>query len=388
MKIPLHYSFRNLWTRRLTTLLTAGGIALVVFVFAAVLMLAHGLDQALVTTGSVENAIVVRRGAASEMMSMLDRNTVHIIQSQPEIAKGSDGKVMAAPEVVAMINLPRRDTGTISNISLRGVSAESLAMRPQVRLVAGRHWRPGAAEVIVGAAVAKRFQGLGLGERIRFALSDWTVVGLFDAGGAAFESEVWLDAEQLLQAFHRPVFSSVTVRLTSPDTFLSLKDRLEADPRFVVEARRERDFYADQSKMTATFIRILGIFVTLIFSIGAIIGAMITMYASVANRTIEIGTLRALGFPRRSILFAFLVESLFLSLVGGVAGLFIAAMLQWLTFSTVNFTTFSEIAFRFAFSPAIVLDSIIFALAMGFLGGLLPAARAARQSIVQALRAT
>ncbi|MFY9269487.1 MAG: ABC transporter permease [Candidatus Manganitrophaceae bacterium] len=386
--MPLHYSLRNLWVRRVTTLLTAGGIALVIFVFAAVLMLAYGLEKALMTTGSEENAIVVRRGASTELMSLLDRETVNIVKSQPEVARDAEGKPVATSEGVAMIHLPKRGGERASLILLRGVSPDSLAIRSQLRLTEGRPFRPGMSEVIVGASIARRFQGIGLGDRLYFALREWTVVGLFEAEGSAFESEIWLDSEQMLQAFHRSVFSSVTVRLADRNGLSSLKARLESDPRFVVEVKRERAYYADQSGMTATFIRVLGIFVTLIFSIGAVLGAMITMYASVAHRILEIGTLRAIGFQRGSILLAFLIESLLLALIGGGAGLFLAAFLQAVTFSTINFSSFSELAFRFALSPAIMFQSMFFALAMGFLGGFLPAFRASRQKIVEALRGT
>jgi putative ABC transport system permease protein len=386
--IPLNYSLRNLLTRRLTTFLTAGGIALVIFVFTAVLMLAYGLEKTLVATGSEDNAIVIRRGSPSEMMSIIDRNAANIIKSQPEIAKDPEGKPMAAPEAVVLINLPKRGSSNPAHVQTRGISLESLAIRPQVKLIAGRIYRPGLSEIMVGSAAARRFQGLDVGKTIRFAMRDWTVVGLFEAGGSGFESEIWLDSEQLLQAFRRPVFSSVTLRLAVPSGFASLKRRLEGDPRLNVEVKREKAFYAEQSAMMAAFIRVLGIFVTVIFSIGAMIGAMITMYASVANRTVEIGTMRALGFPRRSILFSFLAESLSLSLIGGGAGLILASLLNSVTFSTTNFATFSELAFQFSLSPAIALESIAFALIMGFLGGFLPAVRAARQDIIQALRAT
>ena len=242
--------------------------------------------------------------------------------------------------------------------------------------------------MVVGSAVARKFQGAGLGEKIRFAMRDWTVVGLFEAEGAGFESEVWLDAEQLLQAFHRTFFSSMTIRLSSPEDFLLLKKRLSEDPRLNVNVKIEKSYYADQSRMLATFIRVLGIFVTAIFSVGAMIGAMITMYAAVSNRTAEIGTLRALGFSRRSILLSFLIESLLLSLVGGGAGLIVASFLQFITVSTMNFATFSELAFSFSISSDIILESIAFSLLMGFLGGFLPALRAARQDIIAALRAS
>ncbi len=372
----------------MTTLLTAGGIALVIFVFSAVLMLANGLEKTLVGTGSEKNAIVVRQGAESEFMSMLDRNAANIIKSQPEIAVDPEGKRLAASEVVVLINLPKRGTNKPSHVQIRGVSPESLTMRPQVKLAAGRLWRPGLSEVIVGRAVAERFRGIGLGETVRFGMRDWTVVGLFEAEGAGFESEIWTDAEQLVQAFRRPVFSSITLQLASPGDYSTLKSRLESDPRLTVEVEREKEYYAKQSEMLATFIRVLGIFVTVIFSLGAMIGAMITMYASVANRTTEIGTMRALGFPRRSILIAFLFESLFLALIGGGLGILLASSLQFFTVSTTNFATFSELAFRFVLSPAIIIESLTFSLAMGFFGGFLPAFQASRQRIVEAFRAS
>jgi len=385
--IPFSYSLRNIWTRRLTTALTAGGIAMVIFVFTAVLMLAYGLEKTLVATGSDDNAIVIRKGSQSEMMSLIDRNAANVIRNQPEVATGSDGKPLAAAEAVVLISMAKQGNSQPAHVQARGIEPESLTMRPQVKLTAGRLFRPGTSEIIVGASAARRFEGLGLGQTVRFAMRDWTVVGRFEAGGSGFESEIWLDSEQLLQAFRRPVFSSVTVRLADRSAFDPLEDRLEGDPRFNLEVKREKVFYADQSAMMAGFIRVLGIFVTVIFSVGAMIGAMITMYAAVANRTMEIGTLRALGFPRRSILIAFLIESLLLSAIGGSAGLVMASLLQNMTVSTTNFTTFSEIAFRFALSPVIALESITFALMMGFLGGFLPAFRAARQNIVNSLRA-
>jgi ABC-type antimicrobial peptide transport system permease subunit len=386
--IPFSYSIRNLWTRRLTTLLTASGISLVVFVFTAVLMLAYGLEKTLVETGSNDNAIVIRHGAESEIMSLIDRSAANVIKSQPEIAVDSQGMPLAVSEVVVLISLPKRATHKPSNVLIRGGSPESLLMRPQIKLIAGRLYQPGLSQAIVGAAVAKRFHGIGLGETIRFAMRDWTVVGLFEAQGSGFDSEIWVEEDQLMQAFRRPIFSSLVLRLSGPADFSKLRERLEADPRLNVEVKREKQFYADQSRLMATFIRILGIFVTIIFSVGAMIGAMITMYAAVANRTVEIGTLRALGFTRRSILWAFWVESLLLSLIGGSAGLFLASFLQTVTISLVATASFSELAFRFSLSPAIVMESIAFALIMGFLGGFLPAVRAARQDIVLALRST
>jgi len=386
MAIPFYYSFRNLWTRRLTTVLTASGMALVVFVFAATLMLAAGLRKTLIATGSTDNMVVIRKASQSEVQSGVDRGQAALVATQPEIAVGTDGRLLLAKEMVVLISLPKRGTDKPSNVVIRGISQESLALRPQVRLIEGHMPRPGSLEVIAGQSVAKRFKGGGINETLRFGMRDWTVVGTFDAGATGFSSEIWGDVDQLMQAFRRPVYSSVLFRLRDAAEIPKVKERLETDPRLTVEAKRETKYYSDQSEMMATFLRIMGMTLTLIFSLGAVIGAMITMYAAVANRTAEIGTLRALGFRRRSIMAAFLMESLLLGLVGGVMGLFFSSFLQLFTVSTVNWQTFSELAFSFALTPDIVTRSLVFSFIMGFVGGVLPAFRAARMNIVEALR--
>jgi len=388
MAIPFSYSFRNLWTRRLTTVLTASGMALVVFVFAATLMLATGLRKTLVETGSPDNVVVIRKASQSEVQSGVDRGQAAVVETQSEIAVGTDGRQLLAKEIVVLISLPKRGTDKPSNVVIRGVSQASLALRPQVKLIEGHMPRPGSSEVIAGQSVAKRFKGGGIGETLRFGMRDWTVVGTFDAGTTAFSSEIWGDADQLMQAFRRPVYSSVLFRLSDTTKFLKVKERIESDPRLTVEAKRETQYYSDQSEMMATFLGIMGMTLTIIFSLGAIIGAMITMYAAVANRTAEIGTLRALGFRRRSIMTVFLVESLLLGLVGGIMGLVFSSFLQLFTISTVNWQTFSELAFSFTLTPDIVTQSLVFSLIMGFVGGVLPAFRAARMNIVEALRTT
>lgn len=387
MAIPVSYSFRNLWTRRLTTILTAGGMALVVFVFASVLMLAAGLRKTLIETGSYDNVVVIRKGSQSEMQSGIARAQVSVVETEPEIAIGAAGKPFCAKELVVIINLPKRRSDKPSNITIRGIGEFSLALRPQVRLVEGRMPRPGSSEVIAGESVAKRFRGAGIGENIRFAMQDWTVVGIFDAGRTGYSSEIWGDVDLLMQAFRRPAYSSVLFKLRDSSEFQKVKERIESDPRLTLEAKRETKYYADQSEMMAKFLRILGISLTVIFSLGAMIGAMITMYAAVANRTSEIGTLRALGFRRRNILAAFLMESMLLGLSGGLIGLLFASFMQFITISTVNWQTFSELAFSFTLTPEITISSLLFSLIMGFIGGVLPAARASRMNIVDALRA-
>jgi len=386
VNIPLPYIARNLWARRLTTALTAGGLALVVFVFATVLMLDEGLRTTLVTTGEYDNVIITRRSAETEVQSGIDRNMANIAASHPAIARDAHGAPLLSKETVVLISLPRKGSGKASNVVIRGAGAQGFVLRPQVRVTEGRLFRPGASEVIVGGGIARRFAGVAIGDRLRFGQREWTVVGLFDAGNSGFDSEIWGDADQLVQAFRRLAWSSMVLRLSDSSRFEQLKRDLEADPRLTLEARREQTFYADQSRVLSNFISILGLALSVIFSIGAMIGATITMYASVASRTAEIGTLRALGYQRRHILAAFLVEAMLLALAGGVAGLACASLMQMLSFSTTNFQSFAELAFGFRLTPLIAVKTLLFALAMGVVGGFLPAVRAARMNIIDALR--
>jgi putative ABC transport system permease protein len=387
--IPFAYIWRSLWARRLTTLLTITGVTLVVFVFAGVLMLARGLQRTLVDTGAPDNTIVLRRAANSELVSQIDRETADILDAEPEVATAADGRPLLSKEVVLVINLTRRGSNDVGNVAVRGVSPYGLELRPAARITDGRAFQFGTHEVVVGRNIAQKFQGVTIGTDLTFGGDRWTVVGVFDAGGTGFDSEIWGDVDQFMQAFGRPVFSSVTLKLRDPGQFDVLKTRLAADPRTqYIDLKREQQYYRDQSQGLATFIRILGLVVTVIFSFGAMIGAMITMYAAVANRVVEIGTLRALGFRRRSVLAAFLVESVSLALIGGAAGVALAALLTFARVSTVNFASFSEIGFGFALSGGIIGSALTFAVVMGVLGGFLPAVRAARLSIVNALRAS
>lgn len=362
-------------------------MALVVFVFAAILMLAEGLRKTLVETGSYDNVVVVRKGSTSEVMSGVSRLQASIVETQPEVATGAEGQMLLAKEMVVLIALPKRGTNALSNVVIRGMGASSLALRPQVRLVDGRMPKPGLSEIIAGGSIAERFKGGGIGEILRFGMRDWRIVGIFDAGNTGFSSEIWGDADQLMQAFRRTVYSSVIFKLRDPSEFERVKKRIEDDPRLTLEAKRESRFYAEQSERMAQFLRILGTALTVIFSLGAIIGAMITMYSAVATRTGEIGTMRALGFKKVSILGAFIVEALFLGLIGGCLGLFLASFLQLFTISTLNFQTFSELAFSFTLTFGIVWKGLGFSLVMGFVGGVLPAVRASRMNIVESLRA-
>ncbi|MCU6499456.1 ABC transporter permease [Duganella sp. BJB488] len=387
MKIPLSYVARNLWARRLTTTLTGAGLALVVFVFATVLMLDEGLRNTMVTTGEYDNVILIRRSADTEVQSGVDRTQASIASSHPSIARGADGQPLLSKETVVLISLNKRGSAKPSNVIIRGISPRGLTLRPQVKLTAGRMFRPGASEIIAGASIARRFEGAGIGETLRFGQREWTVVGLFDAGNSGFDSEIWGDADQLMPAFRRNAYSAMVLRLADTSLFDGFKKDIESDQRLTLDAKREQTFYSDQSKALSTFISVLGLILSIIFSIGAMIGATITMYASVANRVGEIGTLRALGFQRRSILAAFLAESMLLAVLGGALGLACASLMQFLSFSTTNFQSFSELAFGFRLTPAIVVKTLMFSLAMGMVGGFLPALRAARMKIVDALRA-
>ncbi len=384
--IPLSYVARNLWVRRVTTLLTAGGMALVVFVFTVVLMMSEGIRATLVATGQADNFLVLRKGSGAEINSGISRDQAAIIESLPGIATNRDGQIMVSKEPVVLNNLPKRSNGKPSNVTVRGTSALGLELRPQVQIVEGRMFRPGTSEIIAGRAVAQGFRGTGLGETLHFAQRDWVVVGIFDSGKTGFDSELWGDSEQMMAAFRRNAYSTIVFRLSDQSAATGLKKAIDDDPRLQIDAKPEIQFYAEQSEALATFIRILGLSLSIIFSIGAIVGAMITMFAAVAQRVGEIGTLRALGFRRNAILLAFLMESLLLSLVGGLIGLFAASWMQTVDISTTNFQTFSELAFQFKMSAEIIIKSIIFSLSMGFIGGFIPAWRASRKKIVDCLR--
>jgi putative ABC transport system permease protein len=387
VKVPISYSFRNLWTRRLTTVLTAAGLALVVFVYATVLMMSEGLRKTLVTTGSYDNVIVTRKGSGAEVQSGVERAQAAIVESAAGVSANVDGTAAVSKELVVLITLMKESSGVATNVVIRGVGQEGLRLRPQIKVNEGRLFRPGSSEIIAGRSITERFPEAALGGTLRFGQRDWTIVGIFDANKTGFDSEVWGDVDQLMQAFRRPVYSSMLLKLNDPGAFEHLKDTLEGDPRLTLDVKRETVYYAEQSEALATFINILGLALSVIFSIGATLGAMITMYAAVANRTQEIGTLRALGFKKSSVLVTFLLESIFLSLLGGAVGLAFASLMQFLTISTLNWQTFAELAFTFTLTPGIAAQSIFFAIVMGVLGGVLPAARAARMKIVDSLRA-
>jgi putative ABC transport system permease protein len=388
ISVPIAYNFRSIRVRWASAVVAVLGIAGTVGVFIAMLSLARGFRATLVSSGSADNALITRAGATSEMTSGVSLDSVKIIQDAPGIARGADGPLLT-PEAVLMAPIPLRSTGTDANVQLRGVSPNVLAIRSNVKIIEGRMFRPGLSEIVVGKNAKATYAGLTLGNTIGLGSARWQVVGIFDAGGSAFDSEVWGDAHLLNGAYKRPdTFSqSVTVHLASPAALQQLKDSLTADPRLNVDVTREIDYYAKQSTRMTMLITRLGGFVAMIMAIGAVFGALNTMYSAVAERGREIATMRALGFGGANVVLSFVFEALMISLFGGVLGCLAVLPLNGLTTSTMNFQTFSNLAFAFKITPLLLLSGVCFALVMGFLGGILPAIRAARQPVALALRA-
>jgi putative ABC transport system permease protein len=387
MAIPIVYNLRSVKARWTSAIVAVAGIGGTVGVFVAMLSLAHGFRATLVASGSPDNALILRGGATSEMTSGVGLDSVKIIQDGPGIARGPDGPLVTA-EAVLMAPIPLRSTGTDANVEIRGVSPNVLEIRKQVKIVQGRMFSPGLAEVVVGKNANTTYSGLTLGNTIALGTMQWKVVGIFDAGGSSFDSEVWADPHLLTGAYNRPdtFFQSVTVHLTSPDSLQVLKDAISTDPRLNLDVTREVDYYAKQSTNMTNLITTLGGFVAFIMAIGAVFGALNTMYSAVADRGREIATMRALGFGGPSVVFSFLIEALLISFVGGLLGCAAVLRLNGITTSTINFQTFSNLAFAFKITPGLLAEGIIFALVMGVLGGLFPAVRAARLPVATALR--
>jgi putative ABC transport system permease protein len=385
--IPVAYNVRSLAARRSTTLAAALGIALVVFVFASVLMLANGIEETMRQTGSNANAIIMRKGSQAEMQSGIDEATAAILRSSPEAAATPQG-TMSTAEVVILITAPRAGTAGVTNAAVRGVLPESFELRNVVKIVEGRTFTPGTDEVIVGKGIATRLAGVEVGREISLKRNrPVKVVGVFSADKSSFESEIWGDLKTIQSLFNRQgSVSSVTLRLKDPAQFDELRTRIANDPRLGLEAKREPTYYDEQSQGLSLFIKTLGLVIAVFFSIGAMIGAMITMYAQVAQRSREIGTLRALGFRRRNVLVSFLLEGILLSLVGGLLGIVAALGMSFVRFSTISFQSFSEVVFSFTPKPMILIASLAFASVMGLLGGFFPAIRASRVSPVAAMR--
>jgi len=385
--IPLTYNLRSLKVRWTSTVVAVLGIAGTVGVLVAMLALAQGFKATLVASGSSNNALVRRAGATSEMESVVPLDQVRAVEDAPGIARGSAGPLVS-PEVVVIANFPLKKGGTDANVQVRGVSSKVLSVRDSTKIVAGRFFEPGLAELVVGRNVAQSYDGFDLGKTVRFGGGRWTVVGVFDAGGSAFDSELWCDASVLNQVYQRPrnIFQSITVRLTSPDALNVLKDAVTADPRLTLQVDREVDYYEKQSRMLTTLITVLGMIIAVVMGVGAVFGALNTMYSAVAERSREIATMRAVGFGVGSIVMSFLFEALCIALVGGLIGCVSVLPLNNLTTGTMNWQTFSHLAFAFRVTPLLLVAGVIFALLMGLVGGGPPAIRAARQRIAVALR--
>jgi putative ABC transport system permease protein len=387
MAIPIVYNLRSVTARWTSAIVAVLGIAGTVGVFVAMLSLARGFRATLVSSGSEDNAIVMRAGATSEMMSGVKLEDVKIMQDAPGVARGADAPLVTS-EVVVVAPFALRTTGTDANVQVRGVSANVLTIRKNVKIVQGRMFQPGLAELVVGKNASTSYAGLTLGNAVNFGGGHWQVVGVFDAGGSAFDSEVWCDARVLDDVYKRPsnIFQSATVHLTSPDAFQQFKDSVTSDRRLNLDVTREIDYYAKQSTRMTQLITILGGLVAFVMAIGAVFGALNTMYSAVAERGREIATMRALGFGAAAVVFSFLIEALLISFVGGAIGCIAVLPLNGLTTGAMNWQTFSHLAFAFRITSGLLVAGIIFALAMGLLGGLPPALRAAWRPVAVALR--
>jgi putative ABC transport system permease protein len=387
MAIPIVYNLRSVTARWTSAIVAVLGIAGTVGVFIAMLSLARGFRATLVSSGSVDNAIVMRAGATSEMMSGIKLEDVKIMQDAPGVARGADAPLVTS-EVVVVAPFALRTTGTDANVQVRGVSANVLTIRKNVKIVQGRMFQPGLAELVVGKNASTSYAGLTLGNTVNFGGGHWQVVGIFDAGGSSFDSEVWCDARVLDDVYKRPsnIFQSATVHLTSPDAFQQFKDSVTSDRRLNLDVTREIDYYAKQSTRMTQLITILGGLVAFVMAIGAVFGALNTMYSAVAERGREIATMRALGFGAAAVVLSFLIEALLISFVGGAIGCIAVLPLTGLTTGAMNWQTFSHLAFAFRITPPLLVMGIVFALAMGLLGGLPPALRAAWRPVAVALR--
>ncbi len=385
MALPLTYNVRNLRVRWQVTLLAIFGIALVVTVFVFLAAMSSGFRIALRSTGREDNAMVVQKGSTSELSSGIERGKAALLMVDARIARDPDGQPLACGEILSVANLKRLDGGEV-NVTIRGVSASTFAVRGGIRIVRGRTFAPGLSEIVVGARIADRF-GYQVGTKVRLAKQDWDVVGVFASEGSGFESEIWGDLSVMQEPLKRTgAYNAVVVRLQDASALQAFKKTWEEDPQLQVTVQQERKFYEDQAGPTAAALMGLAVFVSVVMGVGAVFGAMNTMYAIVAARTREIGTLRALGFSRRSILFSFVTESVFLAIVGGVLGCLLALPANGVTSATGG-ANFSELAFAFRITPMALGIGMLFAVTMGIIGGLLPAFRAARMPITNALRA-
>lgn len=388
MAIPISYNVRSVAARWKTAIVSILGIAGTVGVFVAMLAMARGFQATLIASGSSSNSIIRRAGATSEMDSGIGLDQARVIADASQVARNADGVPLTSPEIVVIGAFQLITSGTDANTQIRGMTPRVLEVRPSVEVAEGRFFRPGLAELVVGSNAVQTYRGLQLGSTVAFGGQDWTVVGIFDAGGSAFDSEIWCDYTVLAETFNRStnVYSSITVRLNSPTDFDAFKDALTSDPRLTVQVEREAEYYERQSQMVSTLIRVLGFLVAFVMAIGAVFGALNTMYSAVAARAREIATMRALGFGGFSVILSFMFESLLISLIGGLLGCIAVLPLNGFTAGTMNWQTFSHLAFAFRVTPGLLVAGIVFALLMGLVGGVLPAVRAARLKVAHALR--
>ena len=387
MALPIRYNIRNLRQRWKVTLLAIFGIALVVAAVVVIASMGAGFQAALRATGTDNNAIVTQRGSLSELSSWINIANAQTIMTDPRIARDSSGTPLASCEIVIITSKPKKTDNQPTNITMRGVTPQAFKVRNGIKLVEGRMFEPGLFEVIVGKKIADRVNGLNIGDVVKVQRKEFKVVGLLTADGSSFESEIWGDYNAMGPAVGRNGgCESLTVRLTNPSVLTAFDKDLRANPQMQVEADSERVYYENQAGGIATALKILAAFVGIVMGIGAIFGAMNTMYAIVSQRTREIGTLRALGFSRFSVLLSFVMESMLLALVGGILGCLVAFPMNGFTAGTGQTQSFSELAFAFKITPGIVLVGLIFAVLMGFIGGLLPAVRASQMPITKALR--
>jgi putative ABC transport system permease protein len=387
MAVPIVYNLRSMKVRWLSAVAAVLGIAGTVGVFIAMLALAHGFRATLVNSGTPENVLIRRAGSSAELDGSVALDQVKALEDEPGVAH-EDGKPLISPEAVLIGGFNLRETGTNANVQIRGVTPIALRVRPNVKIIEGRFFEPGLAELVIGKNVTSTYEGLELGKPIAFGGQTWKVVGVFDAGGSSFDSEVWADSRVLNQVYKRPenLYQSVTIRLTSPAAFNQFKDAVTADPKLTVQVDHEVEYYARQSVVLTKLITVLGGVVVLIMGIGAVIGALNTMYAMVSERSREIATMRAIGFPRFSIVLSFLFEALVIAFIGGLIGCICVLRLNGYTTGTMNMQTFSHMAFAFQITPLLLAFGIVFALLMGAIGGVPPAVRAANRPVATALR--
>jgi putative ABC transport system permease protein len=387
MALPITYNIRNLRVRWQVTLLAVFGIALVVSVLTVLMAMSEGFATALRSTGRTDNAIVVQRGSGSELSSGVSLEHRNLVSVDERVARGADGQPLASPEHVIVIALPKISDGQPTNVSIRAVTPRAFEVRGGIEITQGRRFTPGLDEVIVGEGLVRRIQGMQVGQNVSYQRKQFRIVGIFASQGGAFESEIWGDFDAFGAMFQRGgTCNAVVVRMKDPGEIKAFNKFIRAQPQVQLQAVQERKYYADQAGQLSDSLNGLATFVAVVMGIGAVFGAMNTMYAIVAARTREIGTLRALGFSRRSILFSFVLESVFLALIGGALGCLLAMPMNGLATGTGQTQSFSEIAFAFRITGGIVLTGLVSALAMGFVGGLLPSVRASRLPITSALR--